>query len=568
MNRIIRVDMKKLTADIRDCPAEYRGIGGRLLTARILTDEVDPKCDPLGPGNKLIFSAGILGGTLAPCSERLSAGFKSPLTGTIKEANSGGTAMHNLLGLGYSTLIIEGKPESGSFILHVSKGGAELLDAAEYSGMLTYELTEKLIGRFGADAAVISIGPAGERGYLTASVQVTGVNKYPSRAAARGGPGAVMGSKGLKAIVIDGDGKEKPEYADQDLFKENNRIFISKIKEDPLSSQAMPALGTPVLVNAVNAFGALPVRNFSEGTWDKAQEISGENIAEIQPGRGGSLNHNCQPGCIIRCSNEYHGPDGKYLTSGLEYETIGLFGSNLLIDDIDAIAGLDRICDEIGVDTMDTACAIGMCMESGMIGFGDVEAAFSLLEDMKQGNERGFMLGLGAERVAKKLGVKRCPTVKGQSMAAYDPRALVGTGVTYATAAMGADHTCGNVIGMPGVEPCMTEGMVELSASRQTHMCVADTLGICIFSSFCAAYPETWPAIAKMLSGLFGDEWDVDRVLGLGKECRRLERAFNHAAGFTDADDRIPEFMLAEKLPPHGAVWSISAGELAAVHEM
>lgn len=557
--------MKHKAVEVKECPDKYKNVGGRLFTASVLTDEVNPKCDPLGAENKMVFCAGLFGGTPAPCSGRMSLGFKSPLTNTIKECNSGGTAVLNMTRLGYKAIIIEEKAESGLYLLHVTESGAEVLDASEYAGMDTYTTSEKLMSRFGEKAAILSIGPGGEMGYLIASVQVTGLNGYPSRALARGGSGAVMGSKGLKAIVIDAGGKVNPQYADQPLFMENNKKFIENIKKNPLSGQALPAFGTAVLVNGMNAYGCLPTRNFTDGTWDKAANIGAEHMAELQEARKGKMTHICQTGCVISCSNEYHSPENEYLTSGLEYETIALFGSNLLIDDMDAVAKFDRACDEIGVDTMDMACTIGVYMESGKMNFGDASGALALMDELRVKGATGALLGQGTERVAKALGVKRCPTVKGQSLAAYDPRALKGTGVTYATSPMGADHTAGNTLGMPGADPGSKEGQAANSAMVQTLMCVVDSLGLCLFTAFCVADTDALPCMADMLSGLTGERWDVERVMGLGAECLKLERAFNAAAGITKEADRLPEFFSQEPLKPHGTVWDVTDEELASV---
>ena len=428
MSKFIRIDMTLLETSSEDAGTEYDLSGGRGLIARLLNDEVDPLCGPLESGNLLVFCTGVLAGTAAPTSSRLSVGAKSPLTGGIKEANAGGTFGRRLADYNIKAIIIEGKPlDEMIYIIHISEAGVQVLPADDYRGLNNYELVGRLAGCFGTDISVASIGVAGERGYHNSTVQVTDMEGRPARAAARGGLGAVMGSKGIKAVVIDRPSERiTPEYEDGSAFREACRNYIRGIKANPTSGMAMPALGTAVLVNPVNAIGALPVNNFSSGQFADAERISGEMLSQIQNKRGGSNGHGCQPGCPIRCSNVYMDESGSYLTSGFEFETIALNGSNLGISNLDVIAGIDRICDDLGIDTMETGCTMGVCMEAGLISFGDEDGVFSLLSEMADGTDRGRLLAMGAAECGKKLGVERVPAVKNQAMAAYDPRALKG----------------------------------------------------------------------------------------------------------------------------------------------
>ena len=434
------------------------------------------------------------------------------------------------------------------------------MPAGEYKGLKNYELTEKLQRDFGANIGIVSVGIAGERGYRNSTVQVTDTLGRPSRAAARGGLGAVMASKGLKAIVFDVKGPSKAEYVNKTKFIEANKKYIAGIKANPISGQGMPALGTAVLVNAVNGMGALPTRNFSIGQFEHADKISGEHLAELQAERGGRTGHICHAGCVIGCSNVYNDENGEYVTAGMEYETIGLCGSNCGISDLDVIAQLDRICDDIGLDTMEVGTTIGVCMEAGMLEFGDGEGALKLVREIKDGTELGMTLGQGTDYAGKKLGVSRIPTVKGQALAAYDPRSLKGTGVTYATTPMGADHTAGNTIGM--LDPYDKNGQVEASRGAQIMMAVFDCLGMCIFASFCIGEAENAGYLVQMMKAKFGGEWDMDKLMGIGIHALSLEKAFNKLAGITKEEDKLPEFMYKEPLAPHNTVFDITGDEL------
>lgn len=564
MSKFLRVDMTAGLLREEQVGEELIGFGGRGLIAKILHQEVDPGCDPLGPENKLIICTGLLAGTSAPTSGRISVGGKSPLTGTIKEANAGGMAGYMLARLGIKAIIVEGRAAADQwFVLKVGKEGASLLPAAAYRGMNNYELAQKLQQDFGAKSGVISIGVAGERGYRNSTVQISDTKGLPTRAAARGGLGAVMGSKGLKAIVLEEAGAAELQYADREKFKKAVKGYVSGIQAYPVSGEALPALGTAVLINLVNTMGALPTRNFSAGTFEDAEQISGENLAKLQGERGGVSKHNCQPGCPISCSNIIVDERGEYLTSGFEYETIALNGSNCGINDLDTIARIDRMCDDFGLDTMETGTTIAVCMEAGKVPFGDGEGALGLVQEMIDGTELGRVLGSGTCFAGEKLGVKRIPVVKGQSIAAYDPRAIKGTGVTYATSPMGADHTAGNSILEESVTHTEKEGQVPVSTNLQVGMATFDNLGMCIFSGFCTADPANVGHLLDMVAGRFGGEWDPDRLFAVGVQTLALEKDFNRRAGFTAKDDTLPQFMYTEKLPPAGSVFDFTEEELS-----
>ncbi|WP_211289620.1 hypothetical protein SPSIL_036930 [Sporomusa silvacetica DSM 10669] len=564
MLKFLRINANQKTAIFEEVKEEYKFFGGRSLIAKLLNEEVDPACNALGVDNKLIICGGLLNGTIATTSGRLAFGGKSPLTGTAKEANVGGTGGAAFGKLGLKAIVIEDMPTDNEWsIIKISKDKVEFLPAAKYVGLNNYDLAAQLRKDMGTKISILSIGGAGEKGYRNSTIQVTDMSGNPARAAARGGLGALMGSKKIKAIILEDNGIANAEYEDKEKFIAAHRKFVEGIKANPVSGQLLPTFGTAALVNAVNGLGGLPTLNYSQGRWDKAEMISGEKLAEVQQSRGGKMGHACQPGCVIKCSNVLHDANGKYVTSGCEYETIALNGSNLGIDSLDFIAKVDRLCDDFGLDTMDTGATLGVCMEGKKIAFGDEKGALGLIEEMMAGTDFGKILGAGTDATAKYLGVKRVPTVKGQSLAAYDPRALKGTGVTYATCPMGADHTAGNSLGAPGVDPYKKEGQVALSTNLQVAMALIDSLGMCIFASFCIVDPANVCHLCDMMAAKFGGEWNPDRLFGLGVQSIALEKKFNKGAGFTAADDRLPEFMYTETLESCNSVFDVTDEEMA-----
>lgn len=561
-----RLDVNMTTGSV--CCQEFPladVLGGRGLVASLLSSEMEATADPLGPENLLVVCNGLLAGTSAPTAGRLSIGTKSPLTGTIKESNAGGTAGGSLAKLGYRCIVISGaSPGPELQILVLDASGGRLEPAGDIAGLSTYAACERLREKYGEDNSIICVGPGAEFGYRFASAQVTDLSGHPARAAGRGGTGTVLASKGLKAIVIHSKGKEKAAYADATAFKQAVTEFAGRLKAHPLTGQVFPAFGTACLVGMVNEMGALPTRNFSEGRFEQAATLSAEHMAEQQGKRGGNMTHSCQAGCTIHCSNVYHDAAGQYLTSGLEYETIGLTGANLGIGDLDVVAAIDRACDEMGVDTMDTGVTIGLAMQAGVISFGDAEGVLGLLREMASGSPLGRELGQGPEPFAKGRGISRIPTVKGQGIAAYDPRGLKGTGVTYATSPMGADHTCGNSIGDMNMNPLTPVGQAALSAKLQTGVSMIDCLGLCLFSGAGLEGEEGMKGLCAMLSALYGGAWDEARAIGLGLEVLALERKFNRAAGFDPKDDDVPAFMRQEPLLPHNSLFDVPKEEMAA----
>ena len=427
---LLRIDMTTQCAYLEEVPDDYTHLGGRGLTSILINNEVPADCDPLGSDNRLVFAPGLLTGTPLVNTGRLSIGAKSPLTRGIKESNVGGTMANALTRHGITAIIVEGKaPDDALFLLIIhGDSSVELVSANPYKGMCNYELTEKLLAEHGTKNSIASIGPAGEMQLQSATIQATDSDGNPSRSAGRGGLGAVMGSKGLKAVVVSKEGKVSPSIFDPVEFKEVSKRFAAAIKNDGWSGRVLPEFGTASIVADTNAQGALPTRNGRKGSFDGAEKISGETMVETIRQRGGKTAQKGCSQCIINCSNIYVDETGKPVTSALEYETIWAMGAMIANSDLDAIARLDFLCDDIGLDTMNTGTAVAVAMDSGYKSFGDAAAAIEMLEDVAKGTEIGRIIGNGPDAVGKHFGNTRVPTVKGQSIAGYDPRAMQGMG--------------------------------------------------------------------------------------------------------------------------------------------
>lgn len=579
MSQILRINMSDLSVKKEPLPQKWARYGGRALTSAIVFNEVPPEADPLGPENVLIFAPGTFGGTSVPNGGRMSVGAKSPLTHGIKESNSGGQAAHALAKIGISALVITGKPADSSarYMLTIeADGSVELSRVDDWKDAGNYEVAEAIKPLRPADDrySTITIGPAGEAGMKAAGIAFSDMKGLPNRFAGRGGLGAVMGSKGLKAIVISDKGLGYKEHADKDAFTAAMRRFSSALKEHPVSGQALPTYGTNVLTNILSEAGGLPTRNFSTGTFEGAEATSGERQREITLERGGDVKHGCHTGCVIQCSRYWVDKDGHYKTKGPEYETVWSFGADCGIDDLDAIAELDRICGDFGLDTIETGATMAVYMDSGRLAFGDSDGAIKALSSIFDAGSDTRVIGDGAEATGKAFGTKRIPVVKHQALPAYDPRTVMGIGVTYATSTMGADHTAGyavatNILKSGGdIDPLKPEGQVELSRNLQIATAMLDSLGLCIFVAFPVLdIPEAFAAIHEMAAAHTGEKWDTDELMRLGRETLTFERLFNERAGMGVDDDRLPEFFITDKLPPHNIVFQVSNAEIDTLYD-
>lgn len=572
MDKILRINMAadggpKATATP---VGEYAGLGGRALTSAIVSKEVPPLCHPLSADNKLVIAPGLLSGTVAAMSGRISVGCKSPLTGGIKESNAGGQPAQVLARLGYAAIVLEGKPKDDTlYKIVINKEGVTITPDNSLKMLGNYALIDKMKTEFGDKIACISIGPAGEMKMAAASVACTDMELRPTRHCGRGGSGAVMGSKGVKVIVLDDSGMKMRSPADPEKFKDANKRWVEGLRGHPVTGQGLAAYGTNVLANVLNEAGGYPTRNFSSGFFEGTPRISGETLAELEKQRGGNPTHGCHRGCIIRCSGIFVDKDGKYVTKQPEYETVWAHGADCGIDDLDAIAILDRLDDDYGLDTIEMGATIGVAMEAGVIKFGDAQGAINLLHEVGKGSYLGRILGNGAAITGRTFGVERVPVVKGQALPAYDPRAVQGIGVTYATSPMGADHTAGyavaaNILKVGGyVDPHAAEGQVELSRNLQIATAAIDSTGMCLFVAFAVMdQPQTFQALLDLLNAFYGLNMTADDVTELGKNILKNERDFNLRAGFTAAHDRLPGFFKSEPLPPHNITFKVKDQDL------
>jgi len=579
MRNLLRVNMTDLTVIAEPVPDACAKYGGRALTDAIVYHEVPADADPVGPGNTLVFAPGTLGGSNAPNGNRLSVGAKSPLTGGIKESNAGGQAAYALARVGLSAVVVEGAPadKNARYVLVIEADRSALLQRVDdWAGLGNYEVADQIaaLRPKGDKYATISIGPAGEAFAKAAGIAVSDPKGYPNRFAGRGGLGAVMGSKGLKGIVISHTGTSSLGHADKKAFVAASKRFSKALKEHPVSGTGLPMYGTNVLTNILSEAGGLPTRNFSAGTFEAADATSGETQRDTILARGGDASHGCMTGCVIQCARYWVDKDGHYKTEGPEYETVWSMGADCGIGDLDQIAELDRACGDLGLDTIEMGATLAVYMDSGAIAFGDADGALAAL---KAGLEPGNVLRVlwdGAEATGKKFGVKRIPVVKHQALPAYDPRPIQGIGVTYATTPMGADHTAGytitaNILNVGGtVDPFKTEGQAALSKNLQIATAMLDSLGLCIFVAFPVLdIPEAFAAIHEMVEAHTGDKWGVDELMQLGREVLTMERLYNKRAGFTAADDRLPQFFYEDKLPPHDVVFSVSDEDLDSVFD-
>jgi len=557
-DQLIRVDMTDHTVSIEPYPDAWKLLGGRALSSRILLEECDPECDPLGPDNVLVLAPGVLAGTAAPTSGRLSVGGKSPLTLGIKEANVGGNPGQDLMKLGYRGIIVKGQPADAEsrHALEVTTDGVRLVAADEHKGKWNYALIEDLVQSYSKTASFISIGPAGEMRLKGASVACTDADKdrHPARHAGRGGLGAVMGSKGLKYVSVD-PGKSpvrKPEkkefYA---LGKQYTKTFIEGPGQEPF-----PKWGTSAIVEEANQIYTFPYKNRVEGQSPDVHELDGMRIVESFETRGGGM-HNCMTGCIVQCSNIVHDADGNYKTSALEFETLTLLGSNCAIASWEDVADLDRLCDEIGVDTIETGAAVAVYMDSGGLEFGDAEGAKGLLREIAEGTELGRAIGDGALAIGRKRKHHRIPTVKGQALPAWDPRPLKAAGVTYCTSAMGADHTAGLVV-EPG-QPY--EEAVRASQDSQILNAVIDSSGFCQFLM------PTLDEVREFYGLFYGEEVTREQIADLGWQCLEDEWEFNRRAGFGPDDDLMPDCMKQDPIGPQKLVWDLDPELVARIYE-
>ncbi|MHA1767419.1 MAG: aldehyde ferredoxin oxidoreductase C-terminal domain-containing protein [Promethearchaeota archaeon] len=565
MPKIVRINLETKEIKTEDIekghPLEY--FGGRSLSAKILMDELDPKTEPLSKENKLIFASGLLCGTYAPNSGRLSIGSKSPLTNGIKESNVGGKAPTLLCRSDIKALIFENSASNWQ-ILKIQDEEIKLLNATQYVGINNYELDVKLCKEFGKNIGIFSIGIAGEKKLKAASIASMDLEGYPSRHAGRGGLGAVMGSKKLKAVIIVPPEKSKILYSDKKSFQQ---VAIKWGKNLQESKKVFSKFGTLIGLMGMNSVHGLPTQNFRKGSFENADKISGEALHEYLTKNNGKYSVACSPGCMIRCSNIVYDKEGKHITSSLEYETVALNGSNLLIDDIEKLARIDHICDDYGLDTIEIGNALAVFMEAGILKWSDAEGCINLLNGLKKNEENALKLGMGAVLVGSSYNISRVAHVKGQGLPGYDPRTFKGMGVTYITSPMGADHTAGAAI--IGRTPDSKrdygklhtpEHKVELSKKLQIFTMILDSMGQCYFVG---PYIDNIGKLADMLNARYGWALSTNDLIEMGKKWLKIEHEFNLHARLKEPEN-LPDFMIKEKLSDQPErSWDIDSNEIS-----
>ena len=561
MNKIIRIDMTELKVTIENPSHNYQLLGGRGLSARILNTEVPAMTHPLSHENRLVVAPGLLAGTMAPSFGRISFGAKSPLTNTIKESNAGGTAAQKLDRLGIKAIIIQGTPkEKQTYGIYIDSKGVQIIKVSDLKGKMNYDLVTTLQSKYGKEIGIISIGPAGEAKMAASTIAVTDKDGRPSRHAGRGGLGAVMGSKGIKAIVINDKDSKPVKPLQGEEFKETVNNLIGILKQDK-GSQSFSKFGTPNGIKFLSQLGSMPSWNYHGGPVEGIENIYGETISEVNLSRGGRM-HGCMPGCIVQCSIVFHDKDGRHMTSALEYETLAMLGTNLGITNLDAIAQMDRICDGLGVDTIEVGSAIAQFMEAEIIEFGDDQKVIGILKELGEGLSIGKIVGQGTAFTAQYLGLHRVPVSKGQAFPAHDPRACKAVGVTYCTSPMGADHTAG----LDYRDSLSKEGQVKRSRDAQILSATIDSVGYC-YLALPARGRIMYEVFAKLINARYGTAINEEDVMNIGISTINDELAFNHVAGWTDVHNQLPEFMKTEKLPPHNEVFDIPQDEIDAIFE-
>ena len=542
-------------------------LGQRGLATKYLTEEIDPKVDPLSPENKMIMATGPLTGTCASTAGRYSVITKGALTGAIACSNSGGFFGNEMKNAGFDMIIFEGKSPKPVYLL-VQDGSSELIDAAEYWGTSCWNTEEGIKSKHGDPLLrVASIGISGEKGVKFACI----VNDM-DRAAGRSGVGTVMGSKNLKAVAIRGTLGVKVD--DASTFMAAAAAAKVVLAENAVTGQGLPAFGTQVLMNVINETGALPTRNHRDSQFEGANNISAEAMAEVRPsdGKTNLITNAACFGCTIACGRvssierdhytvkdrpEYHIASG-----GLEYEAAWALGAATGIDDINALTFANFICNEQGFDPISFGATVGAAMEmfeDGIITtketggielkWGSAEALTTLAEQCGKAEGFGAEIGLGSKLLCVKYGRPELSmSVKGQEFPAYDARGIQGMGLAYATSNRGACHLRGytvasEVLGIPEkTDPLATDGKAGLVKAFQDATALVDSAGICVFTTFAWSMDDIAPQIDAACEG----DWSVENCMSAGERIWNLERKFNLDAGFTGKDDNLPKRLMKD----------------------
>ncbi|MCO5210518.1 MAG: aldehyde ferredoxin oxidoreductase [Caldilinea sp.] len=542
-------------------------LAGRYLIAKTLVERGLAAVDPLAPENPLIFSAGPFAGTSFSNANRTSVGCKSPLTGGIKEANGGGTFSYGLGQLEIAGFTLFGAAPEW-VIIHFKKDGTIAFDSAEpYLGKGNFAAAEMIYERYGRKVALAICGPVGEYQGLLAGIAFSDKDLRPSRLAARGGVGAVMGSKRVKAIVV--DLHKVPHFSDPKKVTASIKQYTKMLREDSIVMNFYNKVGTMGMADYQNYIGGLPVRNFTAGQLNDVSagetfKMGGDYIGELNTSRGGEQTHPCMPGCSIQCSNVYFDAEGKEVVSPVEYETLGLLGTNCGIDDPDDLAQLNYIANDLGVDSIETGATLGVLMDAGLASFGDAAWMAAALAEIGQGTEQGKLWAQGTARVGEHYGVTRVPVIKKQAISAYDPRVVEATGVTMMVTAQGADHTAGNLPRLKTRE-MDAETLMDLSLKQQIKVAANDSLGLCVFGQ--SVTNVNLEFLTDAINAAHDANLTTDFFEQLGRDTLYYEREFNRQAGFTAADDELPAFFYSESLPPTDQTARFHGDEVHAIYD-
>lgn len=527
---------------------------GRYLIAKTLLELGAATVAPLSPQNPLIFSAGPFAGTSFSNANRTSVGCKSPLTGGVKEANGGGTFSYGLGQLKIAGFTLLGASKSWVVIHFKKDGSIEFDDAGPYMGKGNFEANDMLHARYGKKVTVALCGPVGEYEGLLGGIAFSDKDGRPARLAARGGVGAVMGAKKVKAIVVDLD--KIPPFHEPKKVNAGIKEYAKMLQADGMVQNFYAKIGTMGMADVQNQMGGLPVRNFSAGrladlSAGETFKMGGDYIGQLNTGRGGEQTHACMPGCVIQCSNVYHDASGKEVVSPVEYETLGLLGTNCGITDPDDLAQLNYVANDLGVDTIELGATLAVLMEAGLGAFGDVKFMTDCLVEIHKGSEKGRLWALGTARVGEHYKVARVPVIKKQAISAYDPRVVEATGISMMATAQGADHTAGNLPRLKTREMDL-EALVSQSLLHQTRVAANDSLGLCIFGMSVTNPNTEW--LANTINAAHGTSLTPAFFEALGRDALRMEKEFNRQAGFTEKDDELPAFFYTEALPPTNLV--------------
>ena len=566
MRNYLHINLNEQTITSEVVAGEDLVKAGRYLIAKTLVESNVAPVDPLGPENPLIFSAGPLAGTTFSNANRISIGCKSPLTGGIKEANGGGTLAYGMGRVNIAGFTLHGQADNW-VVLHIDKAGQlSFHDGTPYLGKLNSETAELLYAKYGKKISFAICGAVGEYQGLLAGITISDSDGRASRLAARGGVGAVMGSKKVKAIVI--ELHKMPELHDRKKTLDAVRGYAKLIQEDPVIQNSYNPIGTMAMADYTNHVGGIPVNNFTLGAQiDDEKEtfkMGGDYITDLNNSRGGNHSHACMPGCAIQCSNVYVDAAGKEITSPVEYETLALLGTNCGLREPDHLAEMNQYCNELGIDTIETGATIAVLMDAGLAKFGDLAFMRQVFAELQAGSEQGRLWAQGTARVGEHYGFHRVPVVKKQAISAYDPRVIEVTGISMMTSAQGADHTTGNVPKVASRGKDLAE-LKQLSLEAQIACAAVDSIGFCVFGR-----TTTNPNIdflAKAINTAVGTNLAPTFFQEIGRECLRLEREFNIVAGFTESDDELPAFFYEEPLPPTQQAARFHAEDVHAIYE-